>query len=377
MCGERPTIARQTVGEIGSSPRVRGTRHAVGVGGVPNRFIPACAGNANWNARSSCIPSVHPRVCGERLSGTEIADVRTGSSPRVRGTPQPPFLGEDQRRFIPACAGNANDATADEIRYDGSSPRVRGTPRSEPLTSHFRRFIPACAGNACASAACDSARRGSSPRVRGTLGELAFQALALRFIPACAGNAPDAGASLVAGHGSSPRVRGTRAARTRGRTHRRFIPACAGNATSPATTRRSATVHPRVCGERSRHEDDAVRDGGSSPRVRGTLAHGRHSGRGTRFIPACAGNARPAAAGSWSSAVHPRVCGERRPVRRLDDVGLGSSPRVRGTLPARLDDGESGRFIPACAGNAFMSCATPAHAPVHPRVCGERSPRMA
>ena len=51
----------------------------------------------------------------------------------------------------------------------------------------------------------------------------------------------------------------------------RFIPACAGNATHAGAAMRPTTaVHPRVCGERMRRPGIARSISGSSPRVRGT-----------------------------------------------------------------------------------------------------------
>jgi hypothetical protein len=76
-------------------------------------------------------------------------------------------------------------------------------------------------------------------------------------------------------------------------------------------------------------------DVGCAPRVRGTLgASGAGVGSG-RFIPACAGNAGQAGAQHVVSTVHPRVCGERAYRRELDTSYAGSSPRVRGT-PVRI-----------------------------------------
>ncbi len=127
-----------------------------------------------------------------------------------------------------------------------------------------------------------------------------------------------------------------------------------------------------MCGERRCASVRAPPRYGSSPRVRGTLDDQRADTVDRRFIPACAGNA--AASEVWISklSVHPRVCGERelpeRYVRRED----GSSPRVRGTLVEQVGDLLAGRFIPACAGNAFFSNEFVSCITVHPRVCGER-----
>ena len=203
------------------------------------------------NARTT----VHPRVCGERILQAIIANTDVGSSPRVRGT----LLGRTdtniKRRFIPACAGNAQSPPPLAVLLSGSSPRVRGTLVLSQAHDLAGRFIPACAGNAASCLFAQSRACGSSPRVRGTLPRDARPWRGKRFIPACAGNA--------------------RAA-----------------STAPAKT----PVHPRVCGERPCPPRTKNSTRGSSPRVRGTLQVSEHSVEPCRFIPACAGNARSSAA---------------------------------------------------------------------------------
>ena len=90
---------------------------------------------------------VHPRACGERTLGeTHIPDL-FGSSPRLRGTDGWRWRRSDQRRFIPAPAGNGSGRTA---------------------IAAFRAVHPrACGERAEAVVACAS-ERGSSPRLRGT-----------------------------------------------------------------------------------------------------------------------------------------------------------------------------------------------------------------
>ena len=152
--------------------------------------------------------------------------------------------------------------------------------------------------------------------------------------------------------GSSPHARGTptRARRNPGRS--RFIPACAGNARAEPGTDARGTVHPRMRGER-RYTDEAGLDSdGSSPHARGTLKDPRHLTEELRFIPACAGNAHSSDDRPASVAVHPRMRGER--LFFLDFLGRlgGSSPHARGTHHRRSADHGRYRFIPACAGNA-------------------------
>jgi len=151
--------------------------------------------------------------------------------------------------------------------------------------------------------------------------------------------------------GSSPRVRGTVARRLVFLECRRFIPACAGNRGPSRVVEIYLSVHPRVCGEQRQRPRGATCSIGSSPRVRGT---GSNSLRGTtimRFIPACAGNSRIACLTRATRSVHPRVCGEQKPVALMEWCLGGSSPRVRGTENKTLIRAMIRRFIPACAGN--------------------------
>ncbi len=158
--------------------------------------------------------------------------------------------------------------------------------------------------------------------------------------------------------GSSPRVRGTLAAR---RTHAerfRFIPACAGNTGDDCREHRITAVHPRVCGEHNWQATDEDGGIGSSPRVRGTLAIHCFPSRPLRFIPACAGNTASKARRTSPRPAHPRVCGEHYRGRiQLAIVG-GSSPRVRGTHTRHGDKRHNPRFIPACAGNTSSSASS-------------------
>ena len=218
----------------------------------------------------------------------------------------------------------------------------------------------------------------------------------------------------MANSGSSPRMRGT---------HRpfiacvpaiRFIPAHAGNSTTRGSASGLKPVHPRACGELLHREYVRYDHVGSSPRMRGTRSHiqalpkiptvhPRACGElelvdkghleTWRFIPAHAGNSLEIPAGGdglYGSSprmrgtqsrndgfkkgrpVHPRACGElliMTPSRtNLHD---GSSPRMRGTLRIRPEDGGIVRFIPAHAGNSFRCCQATTLTTVHPRACGE------
>ena len=168
VCGELDELGLTVTRGDGSSPRVRGTRpHHLRPAVEPGRFIPACAGNSGPDYATSGEQAVHPRVCGELVPRQGLRRGRSGSSPRVRGTPRGSASYHHRRRFIPACAGNSSR---------GGQP-VCGEP-----------VHPRVCGELLLKALSMAAVRGSSPRVRGTPAPPLQQAGGFRFIPACAGN---------------------------------------------------------------------------------------------------------------------------------------------------------------------------------------------
>ncbi len=167
-------------------------------------------------------------------------------------------------------------------------------------------------------------------------------------------------------------MRGTRLLTHRHALVRRFIPASAGNASSTAPIRRRSTVHPRECGERVTIPKVERLRGGSSPRVRGTLYRHQQRRNNGRFIPASAGNARVGPSATSYLSVHPRECGERGMKCPSRSRPCGSSPRVRGTRYRTGTIPSADRFIPASAGNACLVFFQRPLSSVHPRECGER-----
>ena len=154
--------------------------------------------------------------------------------------------------------------------------------------------------------------------------------------------------------GSSPHARGTLAKFAGAYCRSRFIPACAGNARSRQKACCPAPVHPRMRGERFRSSCVWFVLGGSSPHARGTQPLTNEANHENRFIPACAGNATSSWASSCPSPVHPRMRGERSAGGDANVSSYGSSPHARGTPRAFFPAADGVRFIPACAGNATL-----------------------
>ena len=211
---------------------------------------------------------VHPRACGEHVSGLWRLDDNPGSSPRMRGTRADGYAIVNEYRFIPAHAGNT----------------LTKAQKPSPSPVHPR--------------ACGE--HGSNPR------------------------------KPYPGFGSSPACGGTQFSL---QGSDRFIPAHAGNTQVLELIDTLYPVHPRACGEHNRTALNPQTLAGSSPRMRGTQACKFRRGFRYRFIPAHAGNTRHQQLGNRLPAVHPRACGEHWVGFRVNPTPIGSSPRMRGTLP--------------------------------------------
>ena len=126
VCGEHRITHFSLLNTTGSSPRLRGTRHAIGRASARLWIIPASAGNTRQSGRNAGSAADHPRVCGEHVIRPNAVNIIDGSSPRLRGTPSgtPP-------------------------RHQGkrSSPRLRGTQIRTLSSGWCARIIPASAGN--------------------------------------------------------------------------------------------------------------------------------------------------------------------------------------------------------------------------------------
>ena len=105
-CGEHNFWGCRYITVAGSSPLLRGTFAKYHSRYHGERFIPAPAGNIRLKNNRFGILSVHPRSCGEHLSGKALQPANDGSSPLLRGTLCRLSRNDCPDRFIPAPAGN-------------------------------------------------------------------------------------------------------------------------------------------------------------------------------------------------------------------------------------------------------------------------------
>ncbi len=95
--------------------------------------------------------TVHPHGCGEHFPPEQIKVKDVGSSPRVWGTRLLISQSHISKRFIPTGVGNTRARAPRQALQRGSSPRVWGTRDSSIITPVTRRFIPTGVGNTAAA----------------------------------------------------------------------------------------------------------------------------------------------------------------------------------------------------------------------------------
>ena len=89
----------------GLSPRVRGNLSLLSDWAGARGSIPACAGEPAHYGNRRPHGRVYPRVCGGTLQTRCRLQAHPGLSPRVRGNLAVIPNGRNDRRSIPACAG--------------------------------------------------------------------------------------------------------------------------------------------------------------------------------------------------------------------------------------------------------------------------------
>ena len=293
-----------------------------------------------------------------------------GSFPRVRGKRQVRHQGIIVARLIPACAGKTRRLWA----------------WRPPSPAHPR----ACGENVLAASSASSTP-GSSPRVRGKPPRERAGPPVRGLIPACAGKTrlcsttcPEPRAHPRAcgenarilsrtqwTRGSSPRVRGKPIEQQFLRARVGLIPARAGKTPSTTSPKKARPAHPRACGENIKTTAPPAIEAGSSPRVRGKLPARSVHVPAPGLIPARAGKTPTSPPDRTRSWAHPRACGENDAAAEGAWVPVGSSPRVRGKPVQVIPDIRLVGLIPARAGKTAMRTGAGADTGAHPRACGE------
>ena len=177
--------------------------------------------------------------------------------------------------------------------------------------------------------------------------------------------------SIIYFPGSSPRVRGKLSVALDDGGVFGLIPACAGKTRCETARASEWRAHPRVCGENPVSDHHMSTRSGSSPRVRGKLPAYDQAQITSGLIPACAGKTAPGQSPSPMNWAHPRVCGENSGERSRLPMCRGSSPRVRGKRWSRFIRLRLRWLIPACAGKTHEPAHRRSRREAHPRVCGE------
>ena len=296
----------------GLSPRVRGSRKNGWCRCVGRRSIPACTGQPQPEAGRTLRGQVYPRVYGAAVRSSPMMSSKCGLSPRVRGSPHRWTPVRPMPGSIPACTGQPPTRTI-SVPMSGVYPRVYGAARSicwgiglrtglSPRVrgSHIARVgqvvdarsIPACTGQP-APAHCRCPPPGVYPRVYGA---------AIRE-----------GIAGYTRKGLSPRVRGSRREQAKATIQERSIPACTGQPASLILLSGVGSVYPRVYGAAAVILSSPAAYGGLSPRVRGSRQRSSTGRCSLRSIPACTGQPVALGWGFSQPRVYPRVYGAASP----------------------------------------------------------------
>ena len=155
------------------------------------------------------------------------------------------------------------------------------------------------------------------------------------------------------------------------RVQQRIIPADAGSTIHSLLVQANQRDHPRGCGEHKTVSSSRMREGGSSPRMRGALRPPQPMTGSARIIPADAGSTGVTMAWLTADEDHPRGCGEHAAIKTDNDGPEGSSPRMRGALSVHHHHSFLSRIIPADAGSTSTASKLIPAGGDHPRGCGE------
>ena len=146
MGGEKAECSSKTSYKRGSPPHGRGKAYRLCVRRCCVRITPAWAGKRAVPRKNGCPGGDHPRMGGEKWAATGVRSLKMGSPPHGRGKVSNGFLGMYSYRITPAWAGKSmnypkGDNSAEDhprmggekatgtqfqVPYVGSPPHGRG-----------------------------------------------------------------------------------------------------------------------------------------------------------------------------------------------------------------------------------------------------------
>ena len=147
MCGEHAETWIQSSLPQGSSPHVRGAQPVVRAEHIVGGIIPACAGSTPRNLLLVSAPWDHPRMCGEHATPRTDTPDSTGIIPACAGSTSVCFLGKFLVGDHPRMCGEHFNCEEVALMRVGSSPHVRGAHLDRRLPRRESGIIPACAGS--------------------------------------------------------------------------------------------------------------------------------------------------------------------------------------------------------------------------------------
>ena len=147
MCGEHTTDDSFNLDHMGSSPHVRGAHCETCPSVFETGIIPACAGSTHSKPTTRSSIRDHPRMCGEHATPRTDTPDSTGIIPACAGSTSVCFLGKFLVGDHPRMCGEHFNCEEVALMRVGSSPHVRGAHLDRRLPRRESGIIPACAGS--------------------------------------------------------------------------------------------------------------------------------------------------------------------------------------------------------------------------------------
>ena len=274
------------------------------------RITPAWAGKRSWAAAVARGHPDHPRMGGEKAPAAGHCSTDTGSPPRRRGKDIPIQLegtapgitpawagkrysdsaGRNCTRDHPRMGGEKLSGTVHKIRRLGSPPHGRGKVITAESMTSGSRITPAWAGKS---------KIPRLPRQRH------------RDHPRMGGEKAVAAAVEPAPKGSPPHGRGKADFRCCCSRAEGITPAWAGKSGKSDRRCCSEEDHPRMGGEKVRLPGAPGARLGSPPHGRGKVEAARSGASTVRITPAWAGKSSAMSSPACRPGDHPRMGGEK------------------------------------------------------------------